>query len=385
MKITFYNPHLGLRGTEVMMYDYAFYGRKFYNWDIQVLYNKQDKRSDQLSIDKFKKEFDVYEIDCDPKNFSLINHEIEKFLEKHPSDYFYTQKGGPTKQVNPSNSKTCILRCSIVDPKEDKHGHSYAFVSDWLSKKCSNSEIPVVPAIIELPNTMEDFRQEFKIPKNAIVFGRTGGVDTWNIEFVNEVICDILKSNENIYFIFQNTPNFLDHERIIHINNSFDKDFKSKFINTCDAFIHARMEGETFGLSCAEFSLKNKRVITYSKSRENNHTEILGNKGLYYSSPRGLFNILSNFIPEPEKDWNCYKEFSAEKVMKIFQDVFIDKKDHFHAKKDHAPAEEPKKDTNIVDTPSVGVQIDSKLNSLPAKSNKKPQQRKRRKRSKKDE
>lgn len=39
---------------------------------------------------------------------------------------------------------------------------------------------------------------------------------------------------------------------------------KTTFINTCDAMLWARHDGETFGLAIGEFSSKNKPVI-YAK------------------------------------------------------------------------------------------------------------------------
>jgi hypothetical protein len=63
--------------------------------------------------------------------------------------------------------------------------------------------------------------------------------------------------------------------------------------------------------------------MTYSSSRERNHIEILGDKGLYYDSPQSLFALLLNFRPDKDIDWNCYKEYTPEKVMKIFEEVFL--------------------------------------------------------------
>ena len=76
-------------------------------------------------------------------------------------------------------------------------------------------------------------------------------------------------------------------------------EYKTKFINTCDAMLHARFEGERFGSTCGEFSLRNKPIITWHQSRERSHIEILGDKGLYYNSPQDLFDILTNFKKEP--------------------------------------------------------------------------------------
>ena len=115
-KITFYSPHLGLRGTEVTMFDYAFYGRKLYNWDVQILYHKENPNSHISAIQKFQKEFDVHSIKDPTDNPLSLNAAIETFLESHPSEYFYIQKGGHNDGLCPSNSKTCILCCTMVDP-----------------------------------------------------------------------------------------------------------------------------------------------------------------------------------------------------------------------------------------------------------------------------
>ena len=37
---------------------------------------------------------------------------------------------------------------------------------------------------------------------------------------------------------------------------------KSRFLYACDAMIHARADGETFGMAVAEFSVHNRPVLT---------------------------------------------------------------------------------------------------------------------------
>ena len=63
------------------------------------------------------------------------------------------------------------------------------------------------------------------------------------------------------------------------------------------------------------------RLLWYTFS----HVYLLGNKGIWYHNIPELKNILLNFNPEIEskKDWNAYKEYTPEKVMKIFQNVFL--------------------------------------------------------------
>lgn len=124
-------------------------------------------------------------------------------------------------------------------------------------------EIPVVPHIVHLPDVEEDMREHLGIPKKSLVFGRTGGLDTWSVPYANQVVYDVLNRRKDVFFLFQNTAIPFKHERLIAIPTSSDITYKTKFINTCDAMIHARVEGESFGLACAEFSLRNKPVITW--------------------------------------------------------------------------------------------------------------------------
>ena len=89
--------------------------------------------------------------------------------------------------------------------------------------------------------------------------------------------------------------------------------------------LHARSGGETFGLACAEFSILNKPVITCLMG-ERAHIDILGNKGLYYSNPTELYNILFNFESNRKNlanDLNCYKDYIPEKVMLLFDKIFL--------------------------------------------------------------
>jgi glycosyltransferase involved in cell wall biosynthesis len=48
---------------------------------------------------------------------------------------------------------------------------------------------------------------------------------------------------------------------IIHLPASSDCDTKSRFIRSCDAMLHARYDGETFGLAVAEFSAHNREYM----------------------------------------------------------------------------------------------------------------------------
>lgn len=323
--VLFYSPHCGLRGTEVTMFDFADYNEKILGNKSIIAYNRDEPINHPDAIRKFNDRFDtVIDLPISSKVESTkINQHLNDAIEKVGASHFYLQKLGFNDGVCPTACKTCILCCTLLNPDEHRHGDRYAFISPWLSKVCSGGKTPVVPSIVYLPDIQGDMREELGIPKNAIVFGRSGGEDTWNIPWTNKVIEQMLIIRPDIYFLFQNTPNVPKHDRIIHVPASADMTLKVKFINTCDAMLHSRFEGESFGVSCGEFSIRNKRVITYGQARERNHIETLRDKGIYFNSPEELYTILATFKPDHTQDWNCYRDYEPEPVMRIFDKEFL--------------------------------------------------------------
>jgi beta-1,4-mannosyl-glycoprotein beta-1,4-N-acetylglucosaminyltransferase len=186
-----------------------------------------------------------------------------------------------------------------------------------------NTNVQVIPYIVDLPICFEDLRDDLHIPKDAIVFGRYGGYDEFNINIAREAIVEFLRVNNNAYFLFMNTNKFYQHPRIIYVDKNINLVYKVKFINTCDAMIHAREMGETFGLSIAEFSIKNKPIIT-CPCGDLEHIKILGDKALTYTSKESLIQIFTNIkdIIKSRYDWNAYTLYSPEYVMSLFKNIF---------------------------------------------------------------
>ena len=100
------------------------------------------------------------------------------------------------------------------------------------------------------------------------------------------------------------------------------------------------MRGETFGLSCLEFAMLGKPVLTYAGSPEQAHLEILGDMAVAYHNAQGLRKVLedlgqgSEFAgqrpeshrppPFPGKHTNeKFKEYQPEAVMQKFEQVFL--------------------------------------------------------------
>jgi len=186
------------------------------------------------------------------------------------------------------------------------------------------TNFPVLPHIVTLPDCNKNLRNELNIPNDAIVFGRYGGKNTFDIQFVYDVIKKILEERNDIYFLFLNTNEFYKHKNIIYLPVNCDMVYKRKFINTCDALLHARDSGESFGLTCGEFAICEKPVITYGKSNDKEHLLILKDKAVIYNSPEEVYDILNTFTKDKyDVKNNGYMFYTPENVMNIFKNICL--------------------------------------------------------------
>lgn len=311
LNIAFHTNQISLLGTEVSSYNYAHYNETLLgNNSIYLAKNPETWRySHPLAIEKFKKRFPVF--------FYNDISEIEKILDNNKIDIFYAQKAGRKDGVVSNKRKSVI---HAVFQEHELHGDRYAYISEWLGKQYN---MPYVPYIVELPNIDDDMRKELNISKDAIVFGRFGNNNTFDISFSYNAIRKILNERKDIYFLFMNTNKFYEHSNIIYLEGSSDPIIKTKFINSCDAMIHGRTRGESFGMAIAEFSIRNKPIITYTICEDKAHLDILGNNCYLYNNENELYNIFTNF-KRIEKNWNMYSHFNPQEVMKIFKKEFID-------------------------------------------------------------
>jgi hypothetical protein len=319
MKVGFYSSHLCLRGTTVAIYDYARYNQEILGNESVVFYDHLNSHNDTEVVDRFKRMCEVVPLDG---LYSVVA--LENQIERKKIHAIYVIKGGYRKDsITPINCRSLIHAISMV-PSSESHGDVWAYASYWLRDACSQGQkVPVVPYMVCLPEIEEDMRLDLGIPKDALVFGRHGGLDTWNIDFADQVVFATLSARDDLYFLFQNTPVSFCHPRVIHLPTTADTLKKTRFINTCNAMIHARHEGESFGLACAEFSIRDKPILTWGGSRERSHLDILGEKAHVYHSPQEMFDMIVNFARR-HHDYNCYRDYSQKKVMNIFKKEFLE-------------------------------------------------------------
>lgn len=306
-KIAFHSNQFSLRGTEVALYNYAKYNEEILG-NKSVIFTFPNSNMDAL--DKFKNRFEVQ-----------IKYwwEYEPYLKENNFDFLYFTKMGNQDGYCLETIPTLV---HTVFRFNEPHGHKYFYISDWLAKDQGYSpDTHSLPYICEkLPPPKENYREKLGIPNTATVFGCYAGTTEFNIEFVKDAIRKIVNEREDIEFIFMNVNKFVDHPKVKFLPGSWDLQTKSSFVNACDAMIHARSGGETFGLAVSEFAMENKPVITYELSGERAHIEILGERGIYYKSMDDVYDILNNLKNYVKYDdyYIPYEQFSPEKIMNKF-------------------------------------------------------------------
>jgi len=320
MKILFHENELNYRGTSIALYDYADFNERYLGNESVIVYNKTLPTNHPLGIEKFEKRFQV----IDYSDFK----EVDTIIKNNNIDLFYAIKNGFIDGVETKECKTVI---HSVFKHLEPHGDVYAYVSEWLSEEMTGSKSPFVPHMVNFgAETNDDLRAELNIPKNAKVFGYYGGGQSFNIAFAQQTAEKIASKYKDVYFIFMGVDTFVKKKwwksaltNIIFLPPSSDIMMKLKFINTCDALLHARERGETFGITVAEFAIKGKPVITFADSPEKAHNMHLKDKAYYYHNAKELQDIiLDSDLKLSAKE--LYEKFLPHPVMDTFKKVFID-------------------------------------------------------------
>jgi len=319
MRIAFHSEQLGLRGTEIALFDYAYYNR-------EILYNGSliisDRNSPNLqTLSRFEEHFPVVLYD----DFS----EVSRIVEREKVDSVYYMKSGQYDGKVVPNAQNLI---HAVFQFHQPHGERHAYISQWLANKMGGEGYPHVPYMVDIlkHQHQRDFRGKMLIPNTDLVFGYMGGRDSFNIEFAQKAVAKAVEQRDDLHFILLNVDAFVEHPRVHFFNGTADMEAKIAFINTCDACIHARDGGESFGLTVAEFSSFNKPIVTtdWCSGGLNDlaHLEMLGDKAIIYHSYDELLSIFLGIDRRADiegKDWAAYSQYNPTAVMKQFEKVFL--------------------------------------------------------------
>jgi len=290
MKFGFFDNGVGFRGTTRAIIEYAKIAQSIQK-DIEPIFyfNKKLKTNDlRICRQMINSGIEVKPIDSREQ---LINEEIDLLYHVSSSDI------NGTKWLADLKYKTLLHQVGYQDP-DQMNPDLFAYTSYWQSYYFTASKSLVLPYIVNAPSdkepTKKDARAKLNIPEEYIVLMRHGGFDTWNLPFASKAIVDMLKIRKDIVYIFLNTPKFVEHENAIFYEGTDSNDIITTLISASDAMIHARWEGETFGLACSEFLIRKKPIITWAGSRERNQILMADNSVITYNTYIDLLHLLGN-------------------------------------------------------------------------------------------
>jgi hypothetical protein len=314
LRIAFHANQLSERGGEVALYDYCHYNEALLGNRSVVFYPRQATSNDASVVARFAQSFELVAYD----HFA----EVDRSIQAMQLDLFYAIKGGEIDGIV-SRVVPSMVHAVFAQSPFEIHGSAYAFVSEWLSSKCSAGLVPAVPHVVQAPplGLLPNLRVELGIPEGAVVLGGYGGSQSFDLDFVRDlVIPEALARRQDVYFVFMNFRPFIHHPRVFFLERSTDPVVKHSLIAACDAMLHARRQGESFGLACAEFSMQGKPVFTYGLSPDRHHLKVLGRSAVVYRDGAQLLQQLLGFQPGSLSlaEAEGYRKYTPEHVMELF-------------------------------------------------------------------
>ena len=319
MKVAFHSGYLGFRGTEVALVDYARGNREILGGESLILLPWRPEADSHPVLQQMRA--------AAPVHFYRSEEEREAIIKKEKVEFFYCIKNGV---YDGAESRSIPTGIHAIFRESEFHGDVYAYVSPWLSRVMSHGKTPFVPHMVSLPPPAGDLREELGIPPGAVVFGRHGGDDSFDIPWVQQIVVETSKASPSVHFIFLNTrafPGSKQQGNIHFLPATSDPLRKRAYLESCDTMLHGRKRGETFGLSCMEFAVAGKKVLTFSGSPEKAHLELLGKAALGYSDAETLALCLAmprdNYRLESGHVRELADRFGPDQVMKQFQKVFL--------------------------------------------------------------
>jgi hypothetical protein len=318
MKILFQTDILNYRGSTVAIADYARYNQLILGNESVICYDAAkpwtlDVGTEPEVVANMQREFNVVA-------YNDIS-ELQTIIDREKIDLLYNGNG-----FIPTNCP--VVMHEVWQRHEVKpEYHEYAYISEWLASAMNaqyNDNRPYVPHIVTLPEPTGNLREELGIRPEQTVIGRIGGFLTFDLPFVMQAIADIVTQREDFVFVFAGTRVWGEHPNIKYIPSFNDPQRKANFFNTCDATLHARSNGESFGLAVAESLYMNRPVLAWTGGGDQNHTLMLKDSGLIYTPDTISDKLLHVRDYANVEDWRKrVEQFAPDQVMNKFKAVFL--------------------------------------------------------------
>jgi len=313
MRVSFDGGRLNERGVAVALYDYALHARALLGIEPIVLHDVGEGVDDEQAA-----RFSAV--------FALRGYrdaaERSQMIEDERIDVAYALKARRPRYPQSPVGRTAVHEVfRFFDP----HGDSYGYISPWLAKAAAAGRYPCVPHIVDPPQPRATLRAEFGVPAGAVVIGRHGGQDQFNVPFVASALAAALAARPDLWVMLLNTEPLLRHERVVHVPRTLDRQRVADFVAGCDAGLNARRGGETFGLAISEFLAQDKPVFVWEGGRDRHHLALVDEPAFRFRTSADLTRSLVAFQPRPGAGrWRRQVEpFAPETVMRRFAEVFL--------------------------------------------------------------
>lgn len=329
VRVAFCVNQLDYRGTEDQHYNYALLNEEILG-NQSFIFVSWTARQHPGVVAKFAQRFPIYQ-------YMDISH-FNQLMKDHKIDVAYFLRGGAIEEWLPEKVPACI---HFVFSADVKYGAAYAAISEYVSN--NDVMIPVVHHVTLMNYVSEsgNMREELNLPKDAVVIGRYGSSDTFTLPIARQAILKALDLRPNLYFLAMNTDHFGDHPRLLYLPQQIQMNQKKRFIQTCDGYLHGRIDAETFGLAIMEFAICGKPIFTFDYStpeylnKSSYHVTVLkqdlygGDKWIFQTEEEAVQLLLhfdpSKDVSEEYKTKNIYfTKFHPEIVMQQWKRVFLD-------------------------------------------------------------
>jgi hypothetical protein len=316
VKVAFHNPNVSIRGAFAAMVDYAELNKNILGNE-STLFVRRSRAAPHLA------DWPVLTRGLPVVMYETLE-ELGREVRRFQADFFYEISPGSLHALPRTG---CPVGIHAIFPHSEFFGDRFRYVSPWLAKVMTSRPDGFVPHLVRKYESRENLRPGLGIPPEATVFGRHGGADTFNISFVHRAVVRHARRHPRDHFVFLNTERVAGSEALKNVHYlppTTDPGQKGRFLATCDAMLHARLHGETFGLAVGEFAVLGKPVITFGGSRERAHLEMLGDQSEIYRNAEELCSLLERF--EPLSVWGTAYETWSDPgaVMKIFRERFLE-------------------------------------------------------------
>lgn len=295
MRILMHAEQLSERGTTTAILEYSRF-LKSQGFECSIAFKKHHQANNSKTIDVVQNEFET----IDYRTFQSI-----KRIEKRFDLGYFIKAGTNNRQIFPKTPSIVHAVFQEFDP----HGDLYLYVSKWLADSMKSKistgkhsrahncrtqncfDFESLPHAVQLPIAKKNLRKDLGIPESALVGVRYGGFETFDIPWVQSAVIDLIQSDPSIHFVFANTKRFIEHRQVKYLDSIHNSQDKANFLNTGDFFLHARQQGESFGLAILEATVSNIPVLTFAGGYDLNHLNLVP-ASLCYSSYDSLINLI---------------------------------------------------------------------------------------------